>query len=80
LQDPVPLSQFDDWVQCKVPGVKADLTAVNLTEAEKADAFYMLEEAMPVEVPAPAPAPVPCLLYKYPSPRDKRQYRMPSSA
>lgn len=26
MQDPVPLDQFDDWVQCKVPGVKADLS------------------------------------------------------
>ena len=26
LQDPVPLSQFDDWQQCNVTGVKADLS------------------------------------------------------
>lgn len=60
-QDPVPLSQFDEWVQCDVPGVKADLTAVNLTAAEKANAFYMLQNQEPLipEVPAPAPVPAP---------------------
>lgn len=25
-QDPVPLDKFDDWIQCSVPGIKADLT------------------------------------------------------
>lgn len=26
VQDPVPLDKFDDWIQCSVPGIKADLT------------------------------------------------------
>ena len=34
-QDPVPLEEFDEWVQCSVPGIKADMTAVNLTASEK---------------------------------------------
>ena len=37
------------------------------------------EEPVAPEEPA-APAPLPCLLYTSPSPRDKRQSRMPSSA
>ncbi|EFN56795.1 hypothetical protein CHLNCDRAFT_57507 [Chlorella variabilis] len=70
MQHPVPLSQFDEWVQCKVPGIKADLTAVNLTDAEKANSFYMLESAEPVavEVPAPAPVPAPALAVEAPAP------------
>ena len=42
------------------------------------------QPARPVAQPSPAasaqPAPEPCLLYTSPSPRDKRQSRMPSSA
>lgn len=56
MQDPVPLDQFDSWVECKVPGVKADLTAVNLTAADKAGAFYLAGSA-PAGTPAPAAAP-----------------------
>ena len=37
-------------------------------------------DAAPAAVEAPADDPVPCLLYTSPSPRDKRQSRMPSSA
>lgn len=64
MQDPVPLDKFDDWIQCSVPGIKADLTAVNLTAADKAGAWYLTQDAAPapapapVEVPAPAPAPL----------------------
>lgn len=25
-QDPVPLDKFDEWIDCKTPGVKADLS------------------------------------------------------
>jgi outer membrane biosynthesis protein TonB len=56
LQDPVPLSQFDAWSKCKVPGVKANLTAVKLTAEQKAGA---ITNGLPVEVPVPAPAPAP---------------------
>ena len=38
------------------------------------------EIALGVMVIAAAPGGVTCLLYTSPSPRDKRQYRMPSSA
>ncbi|KAL4458965.1 hypothetical protein ABPG75_013830 [Micractinium tetrahymenae] len=41
MQDPVPLSQFDAWQQCNVTGVKANLSAVNLPDAEKEGAFYL---------------------------------------
>jgi hypothetical protein len=56
LQDSVPLSQFDAWSKCKVPGVKANLTAVKLTDAQKAGA---ITNGLPVEVPAPAPVVAP---------------------
>ncbi|KAL4431616.1 hypothetical protein ABPG77_001458 [Micractinium sp. CCAP 211/92] len=63
MQNPVPLSQFDAWQQCNVTGVKADLTAVNLTEAEKAGAFYLTGGnsssggGSPAVEPGAAPAP-----------------------
>ena len=56
LQDPVPLDQFDSWVQCGVPGVKADLSAVNLPPAAKAGAFYLTQGGAGAGAPAPAPA------------------------
>lgn len=53
----MPLDQFDTWQQCKVPGVKADLTAVNLTAADKAGAFYLTQQgAGAAGSPSPAPA------------------------
>lgn len=56
VQDPVPLDQFDAWQQCKMPGVKADLTAVNLTAADKAGAFYLTQQgAGAAGSPSPAP-------------------------
>ncbi|PRW60034.1 hypothetical protein C2E21_1569 [Chlorella sorokiniana] len=64
MQDPVPLDRFDAWQQCKVTGVKADLTAVNLTAADKAGAFYLTQKkgaggagpAGAAGAPSPAPA------------------------
>ena len=50
----------------------ADLLALSDTRSELGGALTRLAEAG-VEV-------VPCLLYTSPSPRDKRQSRMPSSA
>ena len=59
-----------DWAKQAYARLKAQ------QEAEKSAA------AAPSAEPAqePAAAPDPCLLYTSPSPRDKRQSRMPSSA
>jgi hypothetical protein len=61
MQDPVPLDKFDEWIDCKTPGVKADLSAVKLTDEQKSDAYYLrkMEEAVAVASPAPAPVAAP---------------------
>ncbi|KAL4434794.1 hypothetical protein ABPG77_005321 [Micractinium sp. CCAP 211/92] len=57
MQDPVPLSKFDAWYTptCRIPGVKADLSAVNLTAAQLAEGAP--HTAAPMTAPAAAPAP-----------------------
>ncbi len=52
----MPLDQFDAWQQCKIPGVKADLTAVNLTAADKAGAFYLTQGKGAGAAGSPSPA------------------------
>lgn len=61
MQDPVPLDKFDEWIDCKTPGVKADLSAVKLTDEQKSDAYYLrkMEEAVAAASPAPAPVAAP---------------------
>ncbi|KAL4423899.1 hypothetical protein ABPG75_001200 [Micractinium tetrahymenae] len=57
MQDPVPLDKFDAWYTptCRIPGVKADLSAVNLTAAQLAEGAPQIPS--PSAAPAAAPAP-----------------------
>ena len=59
-----------------------DAVAVPLTDGGTPVGLLVIElAAVPVAEPAQSqPVPEPCLLYTSPSPRDKRQSRMPSSA
>lgn len=60
MQSPVPADQFADWwgAGCTVPGVKADLSAVNLTAAQKAEGAPVLASS-PSPSPSASPAPAP---------------------
>ena len=57
-----------------------ELAALALQADSRADARAEVSADHLGEVWAQPPAPYPCLLYTSPSPRDKRQSRMPSSA
>ena len=83
------LALFDDVCAALPAGGKVRLDANGAWDRRVAERWLERCAERPVEyveqpcfapAAAGAEAPRPCLLYKYPSPRDRTRYRMPASA